>query len=640
MSSQVLRSVGAWLAARGILLLLVATVGAVATIGVVGMTASVLVAERVQGSGSAINVAGSLRRLAHRAGAMVVGARLDGQVGEAEVVAALEQFDQTLVHPALLAVLGREESAMPEAIYRGVVANWREQLRPRLLELGTTGATDAAAIHYGDALARVDGFVEQINTLVAVLEHDAEASIGRLRTTLAAALAMTALVVLASLFVLRRRVFAPLSELRAAAGRIARRDFVSHHAPEGADELGQVGSAFNAMAGELSLAYGELEARVARKTADLTRSNQSLELLYNVISRLYHAPASPAAYAETLAEIEHTLGLKGSFACVQPKHGGPSAILFSSMAECGRSPTHDDDACMHCLGTPDPWRYQSLGGYDVLVLPLRDADHAYGMLRFSLAPGQRLESWQHHLLEAVSRHMGVALGITRQTERERLLALQQERSIIARELHDSLAQALTFMKIQVSLLGPALADPQRRAEAETMLTDLREAINSAYRQLRELLSSFRLQMDGDFSRLLSATTEEFASRSGLPVTLTVQMGQTALAPNQEIHVLHIVREALSNATRHAEAAHVAVRIASTPKGEIDVEIEDDGKGFDPGASAPLHHYGLSIMSERARGLGGRLMIAPRAQGGTRVAVRFDPRRAEPGIPIQTTLLSA
>jgi two-component system nitrate/nitrite sensor histidine kinase NarX len=219
--------------------------------------------------------------------------------------------------------------------------------------------------------------------------------------------------------------------------------------------------------------------------------------------------------------------------------------------------------------------------------------------------------------------MGIALGISLQSERDRLLALQEERSTIARELHDSLAQSLSYMKIQASLLSPALDRADGHDDAREILSDLREGINAAYRQLRELLSTFRLRMEGDFAGLLGNTVEEYASRSGTPIELDIRLADCHLAPNQEIHVLHIVREALSNATRHAGASRIHVGLSAAPGGEVRVVVEDDGKGVDPRAAAELHHYGLTIMDERARGLGGSLEIAGRAGGGTCVAVRFD-----------------
>ncbi|MDV7391545.1 HAMP domain-containing protein, partial [Arthrospira platensis SPKY1] len=233
----------------------------------------------------------------------------------------------------------------------------------------------ADADEYLRLLADVDEFVEQLNTLVAVLEHDAEARIAQLRTILAVALFVVAMVVIAALTRMRRRVFLPLADLRGVAGRIARRDFSARSAYTGADELGVVAQSFNTMATELSAAYRELEHRVARKTADLQRSNQSLELLYHVITRLYHSPASADSYAETLADIERTLGLKGSFACVQSKHGGAAAVLFSSLQSCDTDCDSAVSACESCPGRSEPWTYRSVGDRDELLVPLRDADN-------------------------------------------------------------------------------------------------------------------------------------------------------------------------------------------------------------------------------------------------------------------------
>lgn len=93
------------------------------------------------------------------------------------------------------------------------------------------------------------------------------------------------------------------------------------------------------------------------------------------------------------------------------------------------------------------------------------------------------------------RLIGVAIGAERRIEQERRLALLEERAVIARELHDSLAQSLAYMKIQVSRLQGAMNSPDRNAEAAEMLADLREGISSAYRQLRELISAFRMKRE-------------------------------------------------------------------------------------------------------------------------------------------------
>jgi len=426
-----------------------------------------------------------------------------------------------------------------------------------------------------------------------------------------------------------RNVLSPLAALLENTTHYARGDFAARIRDPREDELGQLGQAFNTMAEELSKLYRGLEQRVADKTVALTRSNQSLELLYNAISRLHKAPVAPETYKAMLKEIEQVLGLTGSLACLMPKHGGGATILSSSL---GRCKDHEMGECAHCIASLDHaeiWQYRASGESEQLIVPLRDNEGLYGVLRLALPPGRRLEAWQEQLLEALSRHIGIALGISHKTEQDRLLALQEERSVIARELHDSIAQSLSYMKIQASLLQPVLADPKRRTEAETTLRDLREGITSAYRQLRELLATFRLKMQGDFLDLLNRTVNEFADRGGVPIQLETNLAGCHLTPNQEIHALQIIREALYNVLRHAQASQAWVRVIHAD-GEVQVSVEDNGIGLYPPSSsttAPrfspdVQHYGINIMRERAESLRGRVVMENRPEGGTRIDLRF------------------
>lgn len=383
------------------------------------------------------------------------------------------------------------------------------------------------------------------------------------------------------------------------------------------------------MAGEISRQYQTLEQRVAEKTAELQRSNRALELLYHAIARLYQTPTEPAVYEATLRDIDHVAGLQGSFACIEPRQGGTATVIASTIGPCVDRATQGDEACNVCRAISADGA-ETDGARTLLRFPLRDREHHYGMLRLALPTDGALEDWQRQLVEALSRHIGMALGAARRGEQERLLALQQERSVIARELHDSLAQALSYMKIQISLLQRALADPARVGEAGTILADLRSGVNDAYRQLRELLVSFRLELSGDLGSLLRAAVAEYGERSGVGIELDIRLAGCSLTPNQEVHVLQIVREALSNMLRHALARRAWVSLVCDGVGQVAVAIEDDGVGIDDGPVNGRDHHGLSIMRERARSLGGAIEIGRRPEGGTRIGIRF--RTQSPLVP--------
>jgi len=606
---------------RSILFGLALSLIAITAIGVGGMVVSVLVAERVQGSGSAINVAGSLRMQSHRMGSMVLS-DADNRVDDHHYLhAAIARFETSLTNKDLLQTIERQPDSDFAKRYQSVQQTWQAQLKPQLLET-TLSTLDSKQlrVQHNRLLLSIDNFVDDIDGMVSQLEADTEQRIRRLRSVLGVALALTVLVMLAAIYIVRRSVLAPLSDLLNSATRIARSDFTARAHHVGEDELGQVGRAFNFMAEELAHNYQELEQRVAQKTEELTRSNQSLGLLYHAIANLHNAPLAPETYRVMLQEIEQVLDISGSMACLLPKHGGPATLLASTMEGCPERGEGDCPKCLNHAGTESDWSYADHDKNSILTIPLQDKAGIYGMLRLSLPPGRHLNAWQNRLLEALTRHIGIALGISRKTEQDRLLALQEERSIIARELHDSIAQSLTYMKIQASLLQPVLADPARREEAETTLHDLREGITTAYRQLRELLATFRLKMDGDFRNLLTTAVDDYANRGDLKISLEASLAGCHLTPNQEIHSLQIVREALSNVVRHAQASEAWVRLRHIGGGEIEISVEDNGIGIT--APSDAFHYGLSIMRERAQGLHGQISITPRPQGGTRVSLRF------------------
>jgi two-component system nitrate/nitrite sensor histidine kinase NarX len=607
-------------ARRSILLLVALAMLALTLISLAGMSVSVMVVENVQGNASAINVAGGLRRLAHRVASFAATDLLVDDVHMGRLAPAIAAFEDQLVHPSILHVLQRAPDGLFAATYRGVEATWRLSIKPRLAALGDEGEP-AEAAQIETLLIEVDAFVDQLDTLVKVLEHGTEASIQDLRSILALAIALTMAVILVVLFMLQRSLHRPLAELGTAAERMARGDFSARAAHTGHDELGRLGLAFNRMADELSKLYRDLELRVEAKTAELQRSTRSLEVLYHAIARLYHNPAAAEAYHATLRDLEQALGLAGSLACIEPRHDGPAALIASTLGPCPDRLAAGDAACARCRAAATA-EADVEEGSALLRVPLRDREHHYGTLRLALPASHRLEDWQRQLVEALSRHIGMALGAARRGEQARLLALQEERSVIARELHDSLAQDLSYMKIQVSLLQPVLADPARAAEAGPILADLRQGLNAAYRQLRELLVSFRLRMTGDLHSLLQATVEEFRGRGGLAVELSVRLADCALSPNQEVHVLQIVREALSNMARHAGATRAQVSLHGDAEGRVTVTVDDDGTGFPAHMADGCAHHGLAIMRERARTLGAQLRISASPDGGARVRLRF------------------
>jgi len=135
-------------------------------------------------------------------------------------------------------------------------------------------------------LEAVDPFVANINTMVKLLELEAENNIQQLRLIQVSTLFLTILVVIITMYLMNTNVLAPLRDLLSCASSVRRGDFSRRTRFQSADELGQLAYTFNLMAEDLSKIYNDLENRVREKTIDLEHRNQSLELLYKTTQRL------------------------------------------------------------------------------------------------------------------------------------------------------------------------------------------------------------------------------------------------------------------------------------------------------------------------------------------------------------------
>ena len=605
---------------NSLLLRMGGAVAAVAMLAIVGMSVSGLVAESTQGGGEAINRSGSLRMQSWYMANLYLATPADGAGKMAD---ALREFEATLADPTILTMLPPANTTELTVIWHGMLQEWRQGIRPRFLDVaqGRPVPLDAAA-----RMALLDEtrrFVGQIDRLVKQLENMTEAKIRVMRMVLGGTLALTLLVVLLTIWLIHTQLVSPLKRLLDLSRHVGRGDLTVRTPYTGEDELGLLGRAFNSMAEDLSKLYRDLEGRVKQKTAELTRSNQSLELLYHSIARLHGAIPDSKTYREVLCDIEVLLGLGHGTLCLGEQGEQDRRVVASTMQPNDADPCATMD-CLRCHVVNHTSIRITENFHRHLTLPLSDAEHQYGVLILEIPLGVEIETWQVQLLEALSRHIGVAIGAERRIEQNRRLALLEERAVIARELHDSLAQSLAYMKIQVSRLKSAMKAGQ---PTEEVMEELRDGLNGAYQQLRELLATFRLRMDGNnLHSALEQTVAEFAQRGEIEISLDMSTSLCPLSPNEEIHILQIVREALSNVLHHARAKRARVGLNCLAEGSVQLLVEDDGEGIVKPADP--HHYGMTIMEERTRSLNGELTFEALPQNGTRVALVFTPRRVQ------------
>ena len=234
--------------------------------------------------------------------------------------------------------------------------------------------------------------------------------------------------------------------------------------------------------------------------------------------------------------------------------------------------------------------------------------------------GSRFSRWERRLLSDVAVQAAVAVAATRlvrelQDSREQLvLAREEERRRLRRELHDGLGPALAGMSMQVRAVHKLVSGQQR---AEQLLGALAQDLRACTAEVRQLVDQLRPPaLDGGLAAALRAQCRRFDPAT-LPVSLTIEGELTGLPAAVEVAAYRIVAEALTNVARHAGASHVTVTVDRGR--ELTVTVTDDGPGIDPAAKPGV---GLTSMRERATELGGECEVSAAAPRGTRVRVRL------------------
>ncbi|KXS36663.1 MAG: two-component system, NarL family, nitrate/nitrite sensor histidine kinase NarX [Halomonadaceae bacterium T82-2] len=570
------------------------------------MLGSIVIAETASGDAAAINQAGALRMQAYRL--LATRARPDSAE---RLPDRLAELDRSLASPVITERLPDDPQHPLTRQYQAVAEQWREQLRPLMQTPAATAPADVAA--------RVGDFVDQVDRLVGQLQREAESRIQLLRLFQGVILFLTLGLVFLAMYKLAAGVMPPLRDLLQVVERARHGDFSGRTRYTAGDELGLLSRTINQMNENLSQMYGRLEERVAAKTAELQRSNESLGLLYQAARRLNGAPPGDARYRHVLAQLAAVTGLGPITLCLAQADAEQAYLRLSTRAEDCPDFCRAPD-CVPCLDdhddTPSPWVYR---------VAVSEADRHYGVLLIQHPPHSPPEPWQRDLADTIAGLIATSISLAQGYAEQRRLALMDERAVIARELHDSLAQSLSYLKIQVARLQALVRAQAPAADTEAVLDELREGLNAAYRQLRELLSTFRLKMSGPgLEAALEETVREFTRRGELSIHLDYRLDHCPLSPNEQMHVLQIVREALSNVLHHARASRCEVCLETDAHGRVTVSVHDDGVGLGERTDQP-GHYGTTIMRERAAGLDGRLDLTAPTAGGTEVRLRFTPQ---------------
>ncbi|HMM78311.1 MAG TPA: type IV pili methyl-accepting chemotaxis transducer N-terminal domain-containing protein [Gammaproteobacteria bacterium] len=458
--------------------------------------------------------------------------------------------------------------------------------------------------------------------------------------------AMMALVVIgAAIFIYTGYLFVlePLGQLKRTMERFQAGDFNARVDSTSHDEFDTLAQGFNGLADHLQQLYRSLEAKVVEKTAELEEKGERLRALYGITALVANATSLDAlaqGFVERVRAVAHADGVALRWAdesssryLLLASEGLPSAMIDgehcvqagSCHCAAGLSCPELRVTSLHEAGEPNLHCVQA-GFATVVSIPVRHHERLMGEVDLFFHAWRVLPAAERSLLEALAAHLAGAMENLRLYALEKEAAIAQERTFIARELHDSIAQSLAFLKIQVQLMRDALRsgdDAQMAAVLEEVDTGVREC----YGDVRELLMHFRTRANAEnLEAALQTTLRKFEHQSGLPGSLATTGQGLPLAPDVQVQVLHIVQEALSNVRKHAGASRVWIDVQQQPRWRF--EIRDDGVGFDPDGTAPDEtHVGLRIMHERAERIGAELEVFSHRGRGCSVVLTLPPAAA-------------
>jgi len=520
----------------------------------------------------AINIAGSLRMQSYRLG-------YDLERNSTAFSEHRQHWQSTLNSPVLKEL---DRWYVPESVKTGY-----QQLQTAWAEMDSHLETGDKA-WYQD---HIQQYVERIDTFVLALQHYAE---HKMQLVVAISLAGGVgilLLVFMTLRGIRRQVVAPLNHLVNASQHMEQGRFdiqaQDTHLP---NELGLLSRTFNHMSAELHKHYRSLEISVEEKTRHLNEAHQQLEMLFKCSQALNTSQIDTHCFRHIIQIVQEYTGM--SFLELQAS-----------------------DNWQLCEGVKKPEQ-------ETFSLPVVMQETRFGELRW-----QSENVVPEPLMKSVATMLGRGLYFNQAQKHFQQLLLMEERATIARELHDSLAQVLSYLRIQLTLLKRAV--PDDNVPAQTIITDFSRELNNAWRQLRELLTTFRLTLNhSNLPAALQEALEGLQSQTRAKLDLDCRLSSLALDAQKQVHLLQIVREAVLNAIKHAEATEITVSCVTAPDGEHTVYVRDNGIGIGD-ASEPPGHYGLNIMRERAERLGGTLGFSQPQNGGTQVCIRF--RTPEPDV---------
>lgn len=612
-------------------------------VAVVAIGSTLYVSWQLEGSAAAINDAGKERMRSYR-----IAFLLAQQVRQPElnlwtnIEQETRRFERTLIelkngNPQRPLFLPNDPQVKQQI--QDLQSTWHNVIRPRVQGILSAPSAAQQAQLLAEYQISIEGFVASIDDLVVMVERSNAHATGMLRSFQIALIVVALLGTVLLDYIFSLLFVRPVQRLNDGLHSMGKGDFGVRLPAKGGDELSQLAQGFNQMADHLQDTYATLEQRIAEKTQRVEVKNRELAALYEIAAFLNASTAAEPLCDSVLARMIALFNANGGVIRLTDPKGEQLKVVAARgvsdhfLAEetylqvgsciCGEV-ARDGIAVSSDFTLPTPRPLLHACSRDnfrsIAAIPIRSKQNMLGLLNLFFDSTRILPPAEVRLLESVGLHLGTAIENQRLIAREKEMAISEERNLLAQELHDSIAQSLAFLNIQVQLLQEDLSN-EKVANAIEVVEQIREGVQESYDDVRELLVHFRTRLDhADLDVAIGSALDKFEGQVGIPTHYSRIGPPLDLPPESVLQVLHILQESLSNIRKHSGATEVEVELNSGS--ECRLTVRDNGKGYDPDNDAGDTHVGIRIMRERAHRMGGNLAFTSAPGQGTEVSLTW------------------
>ncbi|MDO8735493.1 MAG: GAF domain-containing sensor histidine kinase, partial [Thermoleophilia bacterium] len=272
---------------------------------------------------------------------------------------------------------------------------------------------------------------------------------------------------------------------------------------------------------------------------------------------------------------------------------------------------------------------EMLGIRTLMIAPLRTSDRTIGVIKVINRREGSFGDEHVRLLSIISSRAALVIENALLREQLEASAVIAERTRLAREIHDGLAQNLGYLNLKLPQVVSLVENDKDKALEE--LGSMRQIVQESLTEARQAIVDLQAPISNkDFLEMVSEYAREFTRNTDVAVNIVSDQNSTGLNPFAKAEMARIVQEALNNVRRHAEASRVDITFQRM-NGNLRVEIKDDGKGFNPGevfSGKNRRNFGVRSMTGRAKHLGGTLDIRSKPGDGTAVMVEVPVGKVE------------